>query len=284
MYFISGKYAKIIIMTKQMMILIAIIIYILTVGFLIEPKSLTVTSYKIECPSMQGIKIAFLSDLHLGKTDFERLDKIVSLTNAQKPDIVLLGGGYGKKNKQASMKPEILAQKLSKISGQKFAVLSDDDWNGAGSKYVTSFNSSGISTLENMSTTKSAKGKFFDIIGIADYTSGKSNIANAFAMTNPPRLVFTHNPDIYYDIMDDAVLILAGHTHGGQFVFPLTPPLFVPSKYGTDFASGLINPKHNKMIVSKGIGVDTIPVRFNCKPEIITVEFVPYGIGDGISK
>lgn len=277
MYFILKKYAKIIIMTKQMMVLTAIILYILVTGLFIEPKSLTVTTYKIECPSMQGVKVAFLSDLHLGKIEYDRLNKIVNMTNAQNPDIVLFGGGYGKTKENSSMSPQVLAQRLSKISGQKFAVLANSDWQGYGSDYIKAFYSSRITPLENMKMPVAAKGKYFDIIGITDVDTKRANIANAFAMTKMPRLVFTHNPDIYYDIMDDAALILAGHTHGGQFVFPLTPPLFVPSKYGSDFASGLINPRQNKMIVSKGIGVDTIPIRFNCKPEIVIVEFVPYG-------
>ena len=67
---------------------------------------------------------------------------------------------------------------------------------------------------------------------------------------------------------------MAGHTHGGQFVFPFTPPLFVPSKFGSEFASGLITSSKNKMIISKGIGTTGIPLRFNCKPEIVVVDFI----------
>jgi hypothetical protein len=68
-------------------------------------------------------------------------------------------------------------------------------------------------------------------------------------------------------------LILAGHTHGGQFVIPYTPPLFVPSKFGAEFASGLVQNTNNKMIVSRGIGTTGIPIRVNCRPEIVVVEF-----------
>ena len=77
--------------------------------------------------------------------------------------------------------------------------------------------------------------------------------------------------------MEDVDLILAGHTHGGQFILPFTPPLFVPSKFGVEFASGLINTRSNKMIISKGIGTSVLPLRLNCKPEIVIVDFVPVG-------
>ena len=87
----------------------------------------------------------------------------------------------------------------------------------------------------------------------------------------------THNPDVYFDIIDGVNLILAGHTHGGQFVIPMTKPLFVPSKYGSELASGLVKKTRNKIIISKGLGTTGIPVRFNCKPEITIVDFVRVG-------
>ena len=76
-------------------------------------------------------------------------------------------------------------------------------------------------------------------------------------------------------------LVLAGHTHGGQFVIPFLGPFFVPSKYGTELASGLIQKTNNKLIVSKGLGTTVIPIRFNCRPEITLVQFIaPNFYGD----
>ena len=74
--------------------------------------------------------------------------------------------------------------------------------------------------------------------------------------------------------MDETNLILAGHTHGGQFILPFSPPLFVGSKFGAEFASGLISKTQNKMIISKGLGMSGLPLRLNCKPEIVIVDFI----------
>ena len=79
-------------------------------------------------------------------------------------------------------------------------------------------------------------------------------------------------------------MILAGHTHGGQFVIPMTKPIFVPSKYGSEFASGYVKKTNNRMIISKGLGTTGIPVRLNCKPEITVVDFVRVGTAKPLTK
>ena len=74
--------------------------------------------------------------------------------------------------------------------------------------------------------------------------------------------------------MDEVTLIFAGHTHGGQIIIPYTPALFVDSKFGSKLASGLVTDTGNPMIISRGLGTTGLPIRLNCKPEIVVVEFV----------
>ena len=119
-----------------------------------------------------------------------------------------------------------------------------------------------------------ALSKYVDIIGIPDRKTQEIDMPSAYYRTQLPRIAISHNPDVYYDIIDRTSMIFAGHTHGGQFVLPFMRPLFVPSKYGAKFASGLITPERNQMIISKGLGTSILPVRLNCKPEIVIVDFV----------
>ena len=136
------------------------------------------------------------------------------------------------------------------------------------------FRANGIRVLENTNQRVRIKNRYVDIIGLGDLKTRKVDIDQAFMRTAMPRIVVTHNPDVYHNIIGRTSLILAGHTHGGQFIIPFSPPLFVDSKYGSDFASGLITSGNSKMIISKGLGMSGLPLRFNCKPEIIIVDFV----------
>ena len=262
-------------MTKQTMVFLAIVLYILFRSFVMEPNGLEVKHYQINAPELSGIRVAFLSDLHLKKRDYKRLNNIVKLTKKENPDILLLGGDYAREQEyRSNMDMGLVASKLMLIGVPTFAVLGESDWWADGKKTMEEFRLNGITVLENSNRRIIVKRRYVDIIGIADITTRQPNISLALLRTKKPRIVITHNPDIYYDIIDDVSLILAGHTHGGQFVIPFTPALFVPSKFGSEFASGIIESTNNKMIISKGIGTTGFPVRFNCKPEIVIVDFI----------
>lgn len=265
-------------MTKQMMVLIAIIIYVLFRSVFVEPNSLEVTNYEIEDNLLQGVRIVFLSDFHLKKHDYKRLDNIVMLANKQKPDLVFLGGDFANgHNMKNTMDIDIAAQKLNLINAPTYAVLGNHDWWSNGNEITAGLKKNGINVLANSAIRTIVKRRYLDIIGLEDLTTRQPNIERAFMGTRKPRIVLTHNPDLYYDIMEEVSLILAGHTHGGQFIIPFTPPLFVPSKFGSEFASGLISNTHNKMIITRGLGMSVLPVRLNCKPEVVVVDFVKKG-------
>ncbi|MBR1618044.1 metallophosphoesterase [bacterium] len=261
-------------MDKQQIIIWGIVAYMLIRCFMLEPNSLVVTKYEVSDKSLEGIRVVFFSDLHLKKHDFKKLDKVVKLVNEQKPDVVLIGGDFAwRQDIRKSMNMKIAAQKLNLIDAPVYAVLGENDWWSDGKQITEDLRNNGIYVLENSNRRLMLKRKYIDVIGIADLKTRQPNIDYAFRRTLTPRLVVTHNPDIYYDIANDANMIFAGHTHGGQFIIPFTPPLFVPSKFGAEFASGMVQKGKNKMIITRGVGTSKVPVRFNCKPEIVVVDF-----------
>ena len=80
----------------------------------VEPNLLEVKKYKMSAKGLQGIKIVFLSDLHLAPSHGKKLQKIVAAVNGQKPDIILLGGDYVKGHKgSTSSLPSAIAPGLS---------------------------------------------------------------------------------------------------------------------------------------------------------------------------
>lgn len=262
-------------MSKSSIIFYICFIWIFIQSAIVEPNNFQVTHFAVVDKQLQGIRVAFLTDFHFSKKDYKKLNKIASLTAKQKPDIILLGGDYtNSKNPRNLMNMYIFATKLHQANAPIFAVLGEADWKNDAKKITSELEKNGIHVLENSNIRIIKKRRYIDIIGLADKTSRNPDITTSFKRTNTPRIVLTHNPDVYYNIMDEANLILAGHTHGGQFILPFSPPMFVPSKFGVEFASGLIQKTQNKMIISKGLGASVLPLRLNCKPEIVIVDFV----------
>ena len=99
------------------------------------------------------------------------------------------------------------------------------------------------------------------------------NVEDALQGANSPIILLTHNPDIFPEVPNRVNLTLAGHTHGGQVRLPIIGPLFTASNYGNKYAIGMVEENGKKLIITRGIGVSILPVRFNCLPEINVIEF-----------
>jgi predicted MPP superfamily phosphohydrolase len=87
------------------------------------------------------------------------------------------------------------------------------------------------------------------------------------------KIALTHRPDYFAPLARaGAHLVLAGHTHGGQWRFPFIGPIVVPSVYGRRYAYGLHRNGEALLSISPGFGIHTIPMRYNCPPEITLIE------------
>jgi len=66
---------------------------------------------------------------------------------------------------------------------------------------------------------------------------------------------------------------VAGHTHGGQIRLPLIGAVSaaIPSKFGKRYAYGHVTEEEKDLVVSGGLGMTGIPVRFMMPPEIVVV-------------
>ena len=243
-------------------LIVFIILYIW--AFFIEPNLLVVKRYKSE--RFKGKKIVFASDFHIGKGDLGRLRRIVKLINKQNPDIVLSGGDFIKGySGKSSLSIDKIAKELSEIKAPVFSVLGNHD--GKFDKFTVknTLEKYGINILLNSCVQ-------FDGIttgGVDDLQTGIPSAETALPDSDCPKILITHNPDIYYDIKQDVDLILAGHVHGGQVRLP--DAIIVPSKFGTKFACGDFNETGNRMIVTKGLGTSILTVRFLTVPEIVVI-------------
>ena len=87
---------------------------------------------------------------------------------------------------------------------------------------------------------------------------------------NIPHIVLCHRPEIDCILSEgDADFIISGHTHGGQIRLPFnllwfeaSPDHTQPYTYPWHISAG------NKYLITKGLGTSTLPLRFNCPPEI----------------
>lgn len=227
--------------------------------------------------TFQGTRIAFLSDIHHGPyTNISYVQSIVRTTNLMQPDLILLGGDYSLRDpKYIAPCFEMLAQLRAPMG--VFGILGNHDyWHGL-AETREGFAASKITELTNAGVTFTVRGERFCLAGVDDLWCGRPDLKEALADVRPHDacLLLSHNPDYCETLKDKRVgLVLSGHTHGGQIVFPGGAAPFVPSWYGTKYLRGVVQAPETTVLVSRGLGTSMLPARVGSRPEINLITLV----------
>lgn len=285
MPFLKSRKRRIVLVTALVLLVsfVSAVIY----GFFIEPDRLVVREETIQIKGWpagaSGLKIAVLSDLHVGSPyiDAAKVQLVVSKVNAAQPDLIVLLGDFvaADSDKKTSVRggtivePEIIAENLKGLRAPLgvFAVLGNHDWWYDGERVKIALESAGIRVLENDVARIERNGQGIWLAGLGDLWEGQPDIEGTLRkMTDAsPVIALTHNPDLFPRLPASVPLMVAGHTHGGQVNLPLLGALKVPSKFGQRYAAGHIVENSHHLFVTTGIGTSIIPVRFRVPPEIV---------------
>lgn len=261
---------------KKIIIVIILLFIIPVWSFFIEPEIIIAKHYKVNNEKLAGIRVVFVSDLHLKKSQEHRLKRVVKKINKQNPDVVLLGGDFvNGHTEDNTLGFEKIAGQLSNIDSQYgvYSILGNHDWWFDGEKVKEQLAQNNIKVLLNSNISVNIHGKKVCIAGTEDLMTRDVDLKKTLQGAASPVILLTHSPDIFPVVPDFVDLTLSGHTHGGQIVLPFIGPPVVPSDYGSRYASGFIIEDSKKMIVTKGLGTSIIPARFNCLPEIVIIDF-----------
>jgi uncharacterized protein len=211
----------------------------------------------------EKLSIIHISDIHLwySTTILKKLETIITKNN---PDLIILTGDYYDTPKGAYNFRDFLC-KISQKHTTLFIKGNHDNIYGTKISNLLLNIQNCFSVENNIYTLQSKKGNRYNL-------TSWENRQNLPRIKNDKNIILIHNPEkIKENELSNIDLILAGHLHGGQFIFFKT-------KNNSNFPGCLIY-KHcadrkliNKttLIVSKGLG-DTFPLRLNCPKEIVKI-------------
>ncbi len=237
----------------------------------IEPKRLEVTELDL-ASGENPLTIAFVTDMHIGPhfTAADLVPTIRALENLQ-PDIVLFGGDF------ISESPRYLRElepPLTRITATarlgSWGIWGNHDVANIKSRMEPVLERSGIHMLSNEAVQLRDD---LWVVGVDDVLLGKSDLESAFAQVPDGARVIAiwHEPDRAERMVPyKPVIMLSGHTHGGQVRLPGIGPLATP-KLGKRFVAGKFDVEGMPLYVSRGIGMYRPPVRFTCRPELLVL-------------
>ena len=242
--------------------------------------------------SFNGMKIAQISDLHLGTygDDTSFAQKIVEEVNALNPDIILFTGDIV--NRHASeLKPFMSA--LSRLHAPEgvWSIMGNHDygdyytWPSPDAKQadVDSLKAMqadmGWHMLNNDHSWIYAGGDSIALVGVENIGDRPFPVYGSLAQAYPDiadsniKILMSHNPAHWCDsIADNAeanvALTLAGHTHAMQIeLFGLSPAALRYKTWGGLYADTL----GRCLYVNIGAGTVGIPMRLGATPEITLI-------------
>jgi len=246
-------------------------------------------------PASEPLKVALLSDFHLGPYVREKqVRAAVQAANEEEPDLVALTGDYVTLGESHVDRITALLAPLHAPLGV-FAVLGNHDHQTNKARLLTGLSAAGVQVLDNESRVVEMKGRVgegesdenpgpkgnfrFALVGVDDLWRGKGDVAKAMAGVpeSLPALVLSHNPDAVYGLQERGLtLVLAGHTHGGQF-FHLGCLILKGTELGKRYPYGLHRFGQAQIYITSGVGTTFLPIRMGCPAEVAVLRIAGPG-------
>ncbi len=231
-----------------------------------------------------GVKIAHISDLHLGSfpTDYKGIDIMVEEINKHNVDLVLITGDMVNGIAE-EMVPYIPVLKQIKSRYGVYSILGDHD-NGI---YISKFtdterfanrrrlieyqNEAGIELLSNESVNIPIGRDTLYLIGVDLESTPDFN-----PVMGKPVILMVYDPSYWRGqvLNQSADLTLSGKTHAMQMGFKIGNIEWSPAQYLYNEYDGLHQMNGYYLNVSRGIGYIGIPGRVGLRPviDIITLK------------
>lgn len=252
----------------------------LVYGALVESKKLVVERKELFLPGwperLRGYTIALLADFHLrDEYSVEQARRAVALALDESPDMVVLAGDFvGYWKLESPWMLEAVLEPLLLMDGAVVAVPGNHDyWEGDASLLEPILSEFNIRLLRNESWQRDG----VCWVGVDSMNERKSDpytpLRTAFE-GNEPIVVVWHEPDAVELLPRGANLMLAGHSHGGQWRFPWgwTP---MGTKGGERYVEGFFPEASTPLYVTRGVGTTGPPARLGALAEVSILRLNP---------
>jgi len=225
-------------------------------------------------PELDGLRVAHLSDFHLGVPSRGRLatEAAVAWVESRRPDLVCVTGDLvSRAGGLATL--ERLLRRLSPC----FVVLGNHDLADTRDPFSQRVEPSalppveGVRVLGDEAVEVELRGQRAQLVGVDPQTYARRE-ADPAALANDHaalRVLLCHFPGIARRVAPGAFhLALAGHMHAGQIVVPFPGGKLRLAHLRARDVEGLYRYGSTVLHVSPGLGTTFVPFRFFARPEV----------------
>ncbi|MBS5150861.1 MAG: metallophosphoesterase [Butyricicoccus pullicaecorum] len=240
------------------------------------------TVYAKRLPKVfDGFCVVHISDLH--NTVFGKHNqKLLSYMQKAQPDIIVITGDLLNSyhtDMAAALEFAAQAARIAPcyyVSGNHESRISAYPW------FRNQLTEKGIVVLENRALKIAYQGQAIRLIGLVDSSFSPeypavcareiaSRALAPFTKDDIYTILLSHRPELFDTYAESqADLVFSGHAHGGQIRLPLIGAVFAPNQgFFPKYNAGIYRKGRTQMIVSRGLGNSSFPIRLHNRPEII---------------
>jgi uncharacterized protein len=225
-------------------------------------------------PELDGLRIAHLSDLHLGVVSRgpRAAERAVAWVAERRPDVVCVTGDLVSRRRGVPVLRELLAR-----LGGSFVVLGNHDFADSRDPFSQRIEPEVFEELDAVTVLRSSavevelRGRRVQLVGVepGDYAR---RVAQPQQLADPDvdlRILLCHFPGIARRIPPGAFhLVLSGHLHAGQIVVPFPGGRLRLAHLRERDVEGVYRYGPTVLHVSPGLGTTFVPFRFFARPEV----------------
>lgn len=249
-----------------------------------ENKNIQITKFDITSSkipkSFNKFRIVQISDYHNG-TFAKNNEKLVQKLSECKPDIIVITGDlFDGKDEDFSLCFDLI-KKIVKFAPVYYVTGNHEKSIKEYKELKQHLEELGVTVLEDEMVSIEKDGESISLIGIQDLNFHKNkdtksviNRIQGLMKKDIYSILLSHRPERFEEYISCNVdLVFTGHTHGGQFRIPFIGGIYAPHQgFFPKYDAGIYTKNNTTMIVNRGLGQSSIPLRFNNNPEIVLVE------------
>ena len=277
-----------------LLVMAVLAVFFLTV-MVIDGNRFHVVEYRLNSDKIKKEHhFVVLSDLH-NKSYGEKNRKLLERIDKLAPEAILIAGDMltSKPGKSYEVAMDLLKELAKKYpiyygmgNHETRLFLYPEVYGDMGKDYEKDLNDVSIQLMRNESREESDNLRIIGLDMKRDYykrfkkypmDSGYLQETLGEAKKDKYEILLAHNPDYFEEYAAwGADLVLSGHVHGGMMRLPILGGVVSPAfKFFPKYDGGLFKQGKSTMILSRGLGMHTIPIRIFNPGELVSLILSP---------
>ena len=235
-------------------------------------------------PALDGLRILHLSDLHLKSTWHPALDALHERFRHDEPDLIFITGDFVEDKFDGRRALPLVERFIGGLRTRfgTYAITGNHD----GDLLAPRVAGWGVHVLPVAQPLRmTVRGADIELMGLAGIDRHDLHLQQVLDLAprepgapRVPRLVLSHYPNALVMLQRHGIvpdLFFAGHTHGGQVCLPGRVPILRHDTLPRRYCSGVHRLNESWLIVSRGMGFSSYPIRVFCPAEVVEVVLTP---------